>query len=233
MSDYLYCIDCNIAFDKHNYFNCNDHTLVPLNDPAYFIEQLNQDKLIYWQQSFLNTVVSFHNLYSNRPYKWDITNNHNTGTVKNIIYQNFQILHEDKDHCTHCSGVTFNIFVETWNKYNKYSYLSVTEMKQLKKYFFAQIDNHTGIAQGFAKFGIGRLTTDISEAEVGDFCQLYHNKRGIGHCMSIIGKCKTFSRGKLNNGLLVYTSNSTTNGMSMDFYSDFEERGFLIGKITA
>jgi hypothetical protein len=110
------------------------------------------------------------------------------GNVRDLFYEGKLVAKGDKKGRAFCCGLTFEVFVQAWQKlcavYGKPARLPKVDGKQdfleLRGSWFGNDGNRKTHMRTIVEYGLGRRIRDLEEARAGDFLQLWR-QNGSGH----------------------------------------------------
>jgi hypothetical protein len=112
------------------------------------------------------------------------------GNVRTLHYGTDVLCAGDPEGRCHCSGLTFEVFVQAWQRWQRerpevhdpaWLGAGVADARRLQAQWFGSPSDRTTIRTAFVENRLGTCLADWEQARAGDFVQLWRHD-GSGHC---------------------------------------------------
>jgi len=147
-------------------------------------------------------------------YRWEAGSN---GHTRDLFYLDRLLMRGEKDQSTYCCGITFEVFLRTFQKFNESSNqkmignLSFSGMKRARWEWYGSLgDRVRQMVAVMKNEGIGVEIVDQEKARAGDFCMFWRHN-GTGHSVIFIDWIRD-ATGKID-GMKYWSAQKKTNGI--------------------
>lgn len=121
-----------------------------------------------------------------RPAPW-------RGNARTLHYAGAVLSPGDPQGRCHCSGLTFEVFVQAWlareqaaGRPARVGTLDLAGMRRLQQQWFGSPEDLSTLRTALVENGLGVQVTHLEQAEAGDFVQLWRHG-GSGHAAIFLG----------------------------------------------
>lgn len=164
------------GFNDKSFSKTYSFTLTKKKPSVYFVAYLSpygfNDHII---NEFESTPID-----GTFPYKWV-----GNGVTHDIYYQSSLILANNSENYCYCSGITYESFMDAWNKYltnfgkNDIFGITVSQMKNFRSRWYGVV-NRDCSTDALTYYNCGVRINNLEEVQPGDFVQLWR-EGGSGH----------------------------------------------------
>ena len=137
-------------------------------------------------------------------YEWPPKTDGAGGCLEDIIHDGGIVLRAAEPPTTYCSGLTLEIWFESWTQQGRVPPITFAEARELQRiWFITKPEYRKGPVEALTRFGLGIETTD--DPKPGDFAQVWRGN-GSGHTVVVLdydgrrNKLRYFSTQRSTNG---------------------------------
>lgn len=146
-------------------------------------------------------------------YDW----NNYDGTTQNLYYQGELIAQGDPNNTCFCSGITFEVFLQSWsvvdeitNSDGTINGMSISDLFDFRTDWYVRELLGSGPSVAVENYGIGEEITNWNDIKAGDFIQLWRHS-GSGHTVVFIDW--EYDTNQNIIGFYYWSSQNSTNGI--------------------
>lgn len=161
----------------------------------------------------LMAVVRGYGFGTAHPYLW-VPGTHEDGTTRDLSYRGVLVAKARDDGAVHCTGLTFEVWLQALEQVGAPEGLSAAGVLALKETWYVRDGERAGVAAGLARLGLGRRIDRIDELQPGDLVQFWRNS-GKGHCAVVVDHRRR-SDGSVR-GLAVWSAQAASQGIGIRF----------------
>jgi len=149
------------------------------------------------------------------PYTWT-PQVHSDGTTRDLDFRGVALARAHPDGGVHCSGITFEVWMQALERAGVPSWLTATELLALKHTWYVRDGNPHGPVSALASRGLGVVLQSLDELQPGDFVQFWRNS-GKGHSAVFLDHRRR--RDGSVRGLAFWSAQSSSEGIGIRFAS--------------
>jgi len=149
------------------------------------------------------------------PYTWTPVD-HTDGTTRDLDYRGVALARVHPDGGVHCSGITFEVWMQALERAGVPAWLTPSELLALKHTWYVRDGNPHGPVSALASRGLGVVLQRLDELQPGDFVQFWRNSRK-GHSAVFLDHRRT--RDGQVRGLAFWSAQSSSEGIGIRYAS--------------
>jgi hypothetical protein len=141
------------------------------------------------------------------------------GNARTLRYRDELLCAGDPQSRCHCSGLTFEVFVQAWQAWvaqapgihdPEWLGAGLEDVRRIQRQWFGSPADRTTIRTAFVENRLGTCLTDLEQAQPGDFVQLWRHD-GSGHCAVFLAWERDAAGTR--TGLRYWSTQASTNGI--------------------
>lgn len=141
------------------------------------------------------------------------------GNARTLRYGDEMLCAGDPQGRCHCSGLTFEVFVQAWQAWAhahgtaadpRWLGADLEAVHRLQTQWFGSPQDRTTIRTAFVENRLGTCLTDPEQAQPGDFVQLWRHD-GSGHCAVFLAWERDAAGAR--TGVRYWSTQASTNGI--------------------
>ena len=149
------------------------------------------------------------------PYKWT-ADKHTDGTTRDLDFQGVSLARANPEGGVHCSGITFEVWLQALERTGVPSWLTSAELLKIKSTWYVRDGNRQGPVSALASRGLGVELPGIADLEPGDIVQFWRNS-GRGHSAIFLDHRRR--RDGSVRGLAFWSAQSASDGIGIRYAS--------------
>jgi hypothetical protein len=149
------------------------------------------------------------------PYTW-VPGTHTDGTTRDLQYQGITVARRADDDGIHCSGITFEVWLQALERVGAPGWLSAADVLEMKEAWYVRDGSRLGPVGALAGRGLGVRIDRLADLQPGDFVQFWRNS-GKGHSAVFIDHRRR--RDGSVRGLAFWSAQSASHGIGIRYAS--------------
>lgn len=183
-----------------------DQWPAPVLPPMPGLRPLNADVL---------DIIRTYRFGSEHPYVW-VPGTHTDGTTRTLQFQGVSVAQPDDDQGIHCSGITFEVWLQALERVGVPRWLTPGDVLSLKQTWYIRDGARLGPVEALASRNLGLRIDRPDELQPGDFVQFWRNS-GKGHSAVFIAPRRR--RDGSVRGLAFWSAQSASSGIGIRYAS--------------
>jgi hypothetical protein len=149
------------------------------------------------------------------PYIW-VPGTHTDGTTRDLYYRGITVAHRTTDDGIHCSGITFEVWLQALEQVGAPMWLSPADILQLKETWYVRDGSKLGPVGALVSRSLGLRIDRVEDLQPGDLLQFWRNS-GKGHSAVFLDHRRR--RDGTVRGLAFWSAQSSSQGIGIRYAS--------------
>ena len=149
------------------------------------------------------------------PYTW-VPGTHTDGTTRDLHFQGITVAHRSLDDGIHCSGITFEVWIQALERVGAPAWLSPADVLRMKETWYVRDGGRLGPVAALSSRRLGLPLDRIEDFQPGDLVQFWRNS-GKGHSAVFLNHRRR--RDGTVRGLAFWSAQSSSSGIGIRYAS--------------